>query len=64
MEIIEPSHVEKRSGKDRRSSFLNGLDRRQSAGQVEDGAQADSVAFLETARAEQFALSQSETGFD
>jgi hypothetical protein len=61
MEIDKPRQVEKRSGKDRRQSFLNSLDRRQSVGQGEDGPQEDSDGLVETDGVEQITLSQSES---
>ena len=59
MEIDKPDSIENRSGKDRRRTFLNGLDRRQPAGQGEDRLLADSGVLVER---EESTLSQSDTG--
>jgi len=60
MEINKPDPTENRSGKDRRRTFLNGLDRRQPVSQGEDRLLADSGVLIEPAES---ALSQSATGF-
>ena len=61
MEINKPDPSENRGGKDRRRTFLNGLDRRQPAGQDKDMALADSGVLIETA---ENTFSQSDTGFE
>ena len=61
MEINKPDPVENRSGKDRRLTFLNGLDRRHPLNQGDERSQADSGVLIEPAES---ILSQSETGFE